>query len=80
MLVKNLFTAVRCDRAAFAGGGWAMRGLAFTGALSALVAVAGVPAQAAYLFDENGDSADIVFDGFSGNSANTIPGLSASCD
>ena len=55
-----------------------MRGLAFAGALSALVAVAGATAQAAYLFDENGDSADIVFDGFSGNSANTIPGLSAS--
>lgn len=55
-----------------------MRGLAFAGALSALVAVAGAPAQAAYLFDENGDSAEIVFDGFSGNSANTIPGLSAS--
>lgn len=55
-----------------------MRGFAFAGALSALVAVAGAPAHAAHLFDEDGDSAELVFDGFSGDSANTIAGLSAS--
>jgi hypothetical protein len=54
-----------------------MRGLAIAGALSAFAAIAAVPANAAYLFDENGDSADIVFDGFIGDSSNTIAGLSA---
>jgi hypothetical protein len=55
-----------------------MRGLAFAGALSAFAALVSAPAQAAYLFDENGDSAEIVFDGFTGSPTNTIPGLSAS--
>lgn len=55
-----------------------MRGLAFAGALSAFAALAAAPAQAAHFFDENGDTADIVFDGFTGSAQNTIPGLSAS--
>ena len=55
-----------------------MRGLAFAGAVSAFLALAAAPAQASYLFDENGDAADIVFDGFTGDAENTISGLSAS--
>ncbi len=55
-----------------------MRKLVFAGALCATAAVVGTPAQAAYLFDENGDSAQIEFNGFTDNPSNTIPGLSAS--
>jgi hypothetical protein len=53
-------------------------GLVFAGAFTAVAALVSTPAQAAHLFDENGDSADILFDGFTGNAGNTIPGLSAS--
>lgn len=55
-----------------------MRSFAFVGALCAAAAVIAAPAQAAYLFDENGDSAQIEFNGFTDNASNNIPNLSAS--
>ncbi|MEG4126801.1 cistern family PEP-CTERM protein [Microcoleus sp. Pol14D5] len=54
-----------------------MRGLAFAGALGAFATLASAPASAAYLFDEDGDSADIVFNGFAGSPTQTVAGLSS---
>lgn len=54
-----------------------IRGSVLMGAMSAALFMS-APAQAAHLFDENGDSAEVVFDGFSGSPSNTIAGLSAS--